>query len=827
MFSRYKAWLRAWRDTHERMFRKDAAYSSIPQPENIGFFRLANGGGVMSDACAQAQKMGREMEAKIRESYAQHLGAESWAALDGDAQLSAVRVHLAFCQNHLRNTGARRAVKFEDAYLQEIFDACLKGMDRRLRVTGKLSELLRAVPKEFLYTGSRLYKKGHGVDFLGWCLDKYPDSVVFVLERADLGTRNDIDFEAAVAIFMNHSLYMKYLKFVIDIPGIDNILEKNLFITLGSLEVLAAIRARAIFFLKVIAPMRFFANSADLEYSPVDMSGPMQVLGAFLENAKSDGSLLMDKDLDIFGESLNAEDLEVYASWKLANQNMKGRRANGTGRVNMFNLMIGYLYEPSPELDEAMTPATIEVIEQHCAGYFEAMGDTPMVDNLIGGKYSPERASAETKRDLAHMTSVSDLAESHHGAHKREQSTFVGAKSAEISAQATARMNHTFDPKYVALPQAANGKCPRACLTRYPLNAQKSLVAAARGLKRTVAAEDKQFRHSFLLAKGEAMRAKRDGALRRAASRLALSAACRAVAEWAPGTVEEELSKLPTESAQIKALKDQVNLFTKGYGWRECHTPFSSKSNKDIGKVPHLTDHLSAMLQGAVGRQRPPEDEGPERYHCKAGSLAVLGTLTRQAKEAREAIPWSAEELQKMRVDIAAEKARAAEEKAKAMHDAFALQQPEEPPNVDASLVGVRIEVMTRIEEPDDDGVMFYYNQWLPAVVIKLSDGSDKKVGKGRSMIPLGWTLLDYDDGFTEWAKLTSENFNCSRVGSWRLDLDAEPVDADGSSDSDSPGSDGDMQGEGEVEDEAESESEEGDGPGSDGEIDSDEEYGP
>jgi hypothetical protein len=83
-------------------------------------------------------------------------------------------------------------------------------------------------------------------------------------------------------------------------------------------------------------------------------------------------------------------------------------------------------------------------------------------------------------------------------------------------------------------------------------------------------------------------------------------------------------------------------------------------------------------------------------------------------------------------VDIAAEKARAAEAKAKTVHDTFALQQPEEPPNVNASLVGVRTEVMTRNEEPDEDGVKFYFNQWLPAVVIKLPDGSGKKVGKGE-----------------------------------------------------------------------------------------------
>lgn len=60
---------------------------------------------------------------------------------------------------------------------------------------------------------------------------------------------------------MNLSLYMRFLKVRIDTNPDDNTLDQNLFITLGSVECVAAIRARAIFFLKVISAEGIFGIS--------------------------------------------------------------------------------------------------------------------------------------------------------------------------------------------------------------------------------------------------------------------------------------------------------------------------------------------------------------------------------------------------------------------------------------------------------------------------------------------------------------------------------------------------------------------------------------
>ena len=58
-----------------------------------------------------------------------------------------------------------------------------------------------------MFSGGRLYAKGKGSLFLAWVIDKYPDRVVYILHRADLGTRLDSTTEVALALYMNRDLF--------------------------------------------------------------------------------------------------------------------------------------------------------------------------------------------------------------------------------------------------------------------------------------------------------------------------------------------------------------------------------------------------------------------------------------------------------------------------------------------------------------------------------------------------------------------------------------------------------------------------------------------
>ena len=97
-----------------------------------------------------------------------------------------------------------------------------------------------------------------------------------------------------------------------------------------------------------------------------------------------------------------------------------------------------------------------------------------------------------------------------------------------------------------------------------------------------------------------------------------------------------------------------------------------------------------------------------------------------------------------------------------------------------------KIEILEEIQEEQDiskegrserrlGGQQFtYYKQWLPATVVMISTGLEKKQGKkGRCMkVPPGQFFISFDDGENRWIPMKKDDFNCLRVGSWRLDLD-------------------------------------------------------
>ena len=56
--------------------------------------------------------------------------------------------------------------------------------------TTDVEGVVRAVAKALLgHQSSKAYKKGKGTALFAFCLEHYPDFAIFILERADLGTR--------------------------------------------------------------------------------------------------------------------------------------------------------------------------------------------------------------------------------------------------------------------------------------------------------------------------------------------------------------------------------------------------------------------------------------------------------------------------------------------------------------------------------------------------------------------------------------------------------------------------------------------------------------
>lgn len=237
------------------------------------------------------------------------------------------------------------------------------------------------------------------------------------------------------------------------------------------------------------------------------------------------------------------------------------------------------------------------------------------------------------------------------------------------------------------------------------------------------------------------------------------------------GGLRDQLDPL-SENQKKELLKDQFRL-RLAYGWDQFRTPFSSSKDPRVGTVGDLQAKCEAMIVEEVELGASP-GEPPLRPGQDHARPAVLGTHTQQAVDLLELSKVKASGLREAAKALREQREAEKKKADRARHDKFALDQPAEPPAVDESLVGRRLEVLTWIEEPGEGDTLCYKKQWLACVVTRFADGSSSckkrtRDGKQRK-VAKGLCELHYDDGLVEWAKLTK--FNNNSVGSWRMDLD-------------------------------------------------------
>mmetsp|Transcript_30874 Transcript_30874/g.39761 ORF Transcript_30874/g.39761 Transcript_30874/m.39761 type:complete len:215 (+) Transcript_30874:1890-2534(+) len=197
---RYGGYLDKWAQVHIEMFGENAPRPNIHDKKDFALHRVA-GGSVMQDACNQAQKLGTLLQEDIATQVKASLG-DDWAKLSPEEKKHETRCLRLFCQNHLRNTCLRWALKAEQKFLKDILEEIVKSIDSKFRVGWNMDLAVRAACREFLYSRSHIYAKGHGQSFLAWALENHPKEVIFILERADLGTRQDASTEGALSLYM-------------------------------------------------------------------------------------------------------------------------------------------------------------------------------------------------------------------------------------------------------------------------------------------------------------------------------------------------------------------------------------------------------------------------------------------------------------------------------------------------------------------------------------------------------------------------------------------------------------------------------------------------
>ena len=294
---------------------------------------------------------------------------------------------------------------------------------------------------------AEIYAKGKGASFLSWVIEKYPNRAVYVLYRADLGTRLDSTTEAALALYMNRELYLEFLHERIAAAKEENKLENALYILLSSNEIIAAIRVRAMFHLKVTMPMRFLTNSNDLNFSPADMGPVVDALYKFLDVAENNGDKLVDVNLNIFRDVLadGTEAHSAFASWQKDFMDTTGSSIGGTvKRIPIWRLAVNEVFDPSDAVNKSTGALVIPLIQEWAKGMKEGMLETPQREHLseCEGVYSESHITERARSDLAGSDTSNDLSERAFAIFTAFKERFRNVGWANASAQAAGAINH-------------------------------------------------------------------------------------------------------------------------------------------------------------------------------------------------------------------------------------------------------------------------------------------------------------------------------------------------------------------------------------------------
>ena len=671
---RYRGFLKGWGDLCKKMF-PDFEPANIPDSSGLNWDRI-NGGTAMSDASPQAQKMSGKIVDKVKEVYISKVGVQAWEALTEEEQVEAVGVIQAYCHNHLRNTCVRHAVKSEQAFMLESMRECLNGIGESYRVTTNVDMVARAACKEFTYGATRLYAKGQGATFYAFCLHMYPLVVIFTLSRVDLGVRQDSSTEIAVPLWMNRRYFMHFLAKRISSGG-DNKLETCLFVLLGCLEIIAAIRCRAIVHIKVTEPLRFFTNDSELNFTALDMGPVLDALYDFLNRAKDDGALLMDITLDIFEDAVQGADKDRYEEWKLSSFKKKGTSVNGEVKVNTRQLVLGSLFEPEDADAQATDAMTRELLMQWCEGWIEGMVSTPTKESLtaLDGKFAAGKATTAQAESAVGSTSNSDDAENFFGCVKYFVAAFAGVMLMTAVGLAMAKVNKSFHQSPSLLKkESVHGVSYFDTLAE---EEKESLVEfARREVKKAVKVDQSNF-EAYVRAQYARTAAAQKNALARATKAHAEAERYFAMTVYRGSNVQGEVDKLPSKTAKLKWLKAQINIRVKGWGWTECKVPFSSASDTTVGTVETLIKELQRIIKDGKGRA-PPKEAPVVASLCR--KLPVLGTLSKEAIGIRAGQTFSREQLRVEHAKFLAAAATKVAKQQRAQRDKYAPEQPTEAP---------------------------------------------------------------------------------------------------------------------------------------------------
>lgn len=221
-----------------------------------------------------------------------------------------------------------------------------------------------------------------------------------------------------------------------------------------------------------------------------------------------------------------------------------------------------------------------------------------------------------------------------------------------------------------------------------------------------------------------------------------------------PKVVSRELKKLKSESAKYNAVKENIMIRVKGFGWEWCKHAWSKDGRKYT--VFELAKHLQMIIKKEKSLEVPnePPINMPDRM-----KLPVLGTQTSIVASLDEKYNANESEMKakarKMRL----------ERESKGEGSMHSQLQPFSRPDLE-DLIGKRIDVLCSVEMNDSTKAL----KWCQGEVLSIVN---------ENTVEVKWDpapdIEGYEESTVEQQVLQPGKWNKDKKdGSWRMDVDID-----------------------------------------------------
>ena len=138
--------------------------------------------------------------------------------------------------------------------------------------------------------------QGKGLLFADWMWCYHTGAYLWSVSRAIGRSRQDIGTKGCIPVLMNLPYYLEFLVLRLSCGG-DRILEKNLYILLRLVEVVALLCVLSILHLTIVMPFHWLAGNcgdpAEYRFGVADMALAVDLVDNACKDISEDGSLFL------------------------------------------------------------------------------------------------------------------------------------------------------------------------------------------------------------------------------------------------------------------------------------------------------------------------------------------------------------------------------------------------------------------------------------------------------------------------------------------------------------------------------------------------------